>query len=67
MLIMSGAPGVFVDIESVFERRMAALHQHVTQGRHRREVQPFFYQVAHQLGARGGYRLAEGFRQLPPT
>jgi len=67
MLIMSGAPDVFVDIESVFERRMAALQQHVTQGRHRREVQPFFYQVAHQLGARGGYRLAEGFRQLPPT
>ena len=67
MLIMSGAPDVFVDIEPVFERRMEALRQHVTQGRNRPEVRPFFYAIAQHLGARGGYALAEGFRKLPPT
>ncbi len=67
MLIMSNLPDVFVDIEPVFERRMEALSQHITQGRNRPEVQPFFYQIAQKLGARGGYTLAEGFRHLPPT
>ena len=67
MLIMSGVPDLFVDIEPVFERRMRALRQHVSQGRDRPEVHPFFYKIAQQLGERGGYVLAEGFRRLPPT
>ncbi len=67
MLIMSSLPDLFVDIEPVFERRMEALSHHRTQGRHRPEVRPFFHQVAERLGTQGGYVLAEGFRQLPPT
>jgi LmbE family N-acetylglucosaminyl deacetylase len=67
MLIMTGAANVFVDIESVFDQRMEALRQHVTQGRDRPEVRPFFYKIAQELGAHGGYILAEGFRRLPPT
>lgn len=67
MLIMSGAPDVFVDIEPVFERRLRALRQHVTQGRDHPDLAAFFRRIAQQLGARGGCALAEGFRRLPPT
>jgi LmbE family N-acetylglucosaminyl deacetylase len=67
MLIMSGSPDVFVDIEAVFARRMQALRQHVTQGRDRPELEAYFRRIARQLGERGGYALAEGFRRLPPT
>ena len=67
MLIMSGAPDVFIDIEPVFKRRMEALRQHVSQGRDRPELDTFFYKIASRLGERGGYSLAEGFRRLSPT
>ena len=67
MLIMSGAPDVFVDIERMFQRRMEALRHHVSQGRDRPELHTFFYRIASQLGQRGGYTLAEGFRRLAPT
>ncbi len=67
MLMMSGQPDVFVDIEETFELRMRALRQHATQGRDRREIPAFFRGVAERLGERAACALAEGFRRLPPT
>ncbi len=67
MLIMSAEPDVFVDIEETFELRMQALRQHATQGRDRPDVPAFFRGIAERLGERGGCKLAEGFRRLPPT
>lgn len=66
-LIMSDQPDAFVDIEPVWDRRMAALRQHVTQGRDHPDMEPFFRRIASELGAKAGHRLAEGFRRLPPT
>ncbi len=60
MLIMSSQPTLFVDIEPVFERRMEALSHHTTQGRHRPEVRPFFYQVAERLGTQGAMCWRKG-------
>lgn len=67
MLIMSQEPDVFVDIEPVFTLRMQALRQHVTQGRDRPEQEALFRRITGELGRRGGYRLAEGFRRLAPS
>ncbi len=61
LLIMSGAPDVFVDITATFERRMRALRQHVTQGRDRPGIEAFFQRIARAGGAR---RLCAG-RGLP--
>ena len=66
-LIMSDRPDVFVDVEPVWETRMAALRQHASQGRDQPEVEAFFRRIAAELGAKGGCRLAEGFRALAPT
>jgi LmbE family N-acetylglucosaminyl deacetylase len=66
-LIMSDQPDVFVDVEPVWETRMQALRQHRSQGRDHPDVDGFFRRIAGELGERGGYRLAEGFQQLPPT
>ncbi len=66
-LVMSDRPDVFVDVESVWDRRMQALRQHASQGRDRPEVEGFFRRIAGELGAKGGCRLAEGFRRLPPS
>jgi LmbE family N-acetylglucosaminyl deacetylase len=66
-LIMSDRPDLFVDIEPVWEMRMEALRQHASQGRDHPGVEDFFLRIAGELGANGGYRLAEGFRALPPT
>ncbi len=66
-LIMSDRPDVFVDVEAVWDQRMAALRQHASQGRDHLEMEGFFRRIAGDLGAQGGYRLAEGFRRLPPT
>ncbi|MGH2562539.1 MAG: PIG-L deacetylase family protein [Thermomicrobiales bacterium] len=66
-LIMSDRPNTFVDVEPVWTRRMEALRQHVSQGRDRPEMEDFFARIAGELGAKGGIRLAEGFRQLAPT
>ena len=66
-LIMSDQPDTFVDIEPVWEQRMEALRQHVSQGRDRPEVEAFFRRIAGELGLKGGHQLAEGFRRLPPT
>ncbi len=66
-LIMSDRPDVFVDIEPVWEKRMRALRQHVSQGRDDPDMDTVFRRIAGDLGSRGGYTLAEGFRQLPPS
>lgn len=67
MLIMSGAPDVFVELGSVFARRMEALRQHRSQGRDHPGLEAFFRRIARLLGERAGCELAEGFRRLPPT
>lgn len=66
-LIMSDQPDVFVDVEAVWEQRMTALRQHASQGRDQPHVDGFFRRIAGELGAKGGYRLAEGLRRLPPS
>jgi len=66
-LIMSDTPNVFVDIESVWDQRMSALRQHVSQGRDHPDMEGFFRGIAGELGDNAGCHLAEGFRQLPPT
>ncbi len=66
-LIMSDRPDTFVDVEPVWERRMAALRRHRSQGRDDVEMEGFFRRIAGDLGARAGCRLAEGFRRLAPT
>lgn len=66
-LIMSGQPDVFIDIAPVWGTRMAALRQHRSQGRDHPDSEGFFRRIAAELGARGGYSLAEGFRQLAPA
>lgn len=66
-LIMSDQPDVFVDIGPVWEKRMAALRHHVSQGRDHPDLESFFRRIASDLGTRGGYELAEGFRSLPPA
>jgi len=66
-LIMSDAPDAFVDVEPVWDQRMKALRQHVSQGRDHGDVEDFFRRIAGKLGDKGGFRLAEGFRRLPPT
>ncbi len=64
---MSDRPDVFVDVAPVWERRMAALRQHQSQGRDQPELEAFFRGIAGDLGARAGCQLAEGFRRLAPT
>ncbi len=66
-LIMSDRPDLFVDVGPAWERRMAALRQHRSQGRDRPEMEGFFRGIAGDLGARAGCRLAEAFRRLAPT
>ena len=66
-LIMSDAPDEFVDVEPVWDQRMKALRQHVSQGRDHPDMEEFFRRIAGELGDKGGCRLAEGFRRLPPT
>ncbi len=66
-LIMSDRPDVFVDIEPVWEKRMEALRQHVSQGRDLQDMESYFRRIACDLGARVDCRLAEGFRRLPPS
>ncbi len=66
-LIMSDRPDTFVDVESVWHRRMEALRQHRSQGRDHADMEGFFRRIAGELGARAGCRLAEGFRRLAPT
>jgi LmbE family N-acetylglucosaminyl deacetylase len=66
-LIMSDRPDVFMDVGPVWEKRMHALRQHVSQGRDDPAMEAFFRRIAGDLGTMGGYALAEGFRQLPPT
>lgn len=66
-LIMSDRPDVFVDVEPVWQTRMAALRQHRSQGREYPDMESFFARIAGELGAKAGHRLAEGFRRLPPT
>ncbi len=66
-LIMSDRPDVFVDVEPVWETRMQALRQHRSQGRDHPDMEGFFRRIAGELGTKGGCRLAEGFRRLPPT
>ncbi len=66
-LIMSDQPDTFVEIEAVWDRRMEALRQHRSQGRDLPEMDDFFRRIASDLGIKGGCRLAEGFRRLPPT
>lgn len=66
-LIMSDQPDTFVDVGPVWEKRMAALRQHISQGRDRPDMEPFFRRIAGELGERSGYQLAEGFRRLAPT
>ncbi len=66
-LIMSDTPDVFVDVEPVWETRMQALRQHMSQGRDHPDMEDFFRHIAGELGVKGGCRLAEGFRRLPPT
>ena len=66
-LIMSDRPDVFVDVEPVWETRLRALRQHASQGRDHPDTDGFFRRIAGELGAKGGCRLAEGFRRLPPT
>lgn len=65
--IMSQNPNVFVDVEPVWARKMDAVQQHESQGRHLPGVPTFFRRVAWQLGHTQGLELAEGFRRLLPT
>lgn len=64
---MSQRPDTFVDIGSVWETKMAAVHIYQSQGRHLQGVEPFFRRIAEQLGARAGLSMAEGFRRLMPS
>ncbi len=66
-LIMSSQPDVFVDIGAAWETKMQAVHQYRSQGRDLPTVEPYFRNIAHALGARAGYALAEGFRRLVPS
>lgn len=66
-LIMSDQPDVFVDVEPVWDIRMAALRQHASQGRDHPDMDRFFRGIASDLGVKSGHHLAEGFRKLPPT
>lgn len=65
--IMSQRPDTFVEIGSVWETKMAAVHVYESQGRHLPGVEPFFRRIAAQLGSRAGVSMAEGFRRLLPT
>ncbi len=65
-LIMSQAPNRYVDITDVWEQKMAAVHSFQSQGRHHPQVEPFFQEIASQLGKQTGGGLAEAFRALPP-
>ncbi len=64
---MSDRPDVFVDIEPVWEKRMRALRQHVSQSRDDPDMDTAFRRIAGDLGTLGGHALAEGFRRLPPS
>ena len=64
---MSDRPDAFVDVEPVWETRMATLRRHASQGRDHPDMEGFFPRIAGELGAKGGCRLAEGFRKLPPA
>lgn len=66
-LIMSDQPDTFVDIGPVWEKRMAALRQHTSQGRDHPDMEPFFRRIARELGERSGHDSVEGFRRLAPT
>lgn len=65
--IMSQSPNVLVDVQPVWEQKMAAIQVHESQGRHLPGVDDFFRRIAWQLGHTGGLELAEGFRRLLPT
>jgi len=65
--IMSQRPDIFVEIESVWETKMAAVHVYESQGRHLPAVEPFFRRIAEELGGKAGLKMAEGFRRLAPS
>lgn len=65
--IMSQRPDTFVEIASVWDAKMPAVHVYESQGRHLPGVEPFFRGIAEELGERAGLKLAEGFRRLLPT
>ncbi|MFH1908586.1 MAG: PIG-L deacetylase family protein [Chloroflexota bacterium] len=65
--IMSQRPDTFVEIGSVWETKMAAVHMYASQGRHLPGVEPFFRRIAEQLGEKAGLPMAEGFRRLAPS
>ncbi len=66
-LIMSDRPDLFIDVAPVWERRMAALRQHQSQGRDRPGAGRLLPRHRRRLGERAGCHLAEGFRRLAPT
>lgn len=65
--IMSQSPNVFVDVQPVWERKLAAIQVHASQGRHLPGVENFFQRIAWQVGHIQGLALAESFRRLLPT
>jgi LmbE family N-acetylglucosaminyl deacetylase len=66
-LIMSDRPDTFIDVTPVWDTRMTALRQHVSQGRDHPSMESYFRRIAADLGSRAGCPLAEGFRRLAPT
>ncbi|MFQ5614954.1 MAG: PIG-L deacetylase family protein, partial [Anaerolineales bacterium] len=63
-LVMSHQPDLFVDIESVFEKKVMAIAQHASQWGRQPDLEGFFRQMAEASGREHAIPLAEAFRAL---
>ncbi len=61
---MSPNPDCFVDISSVFDRKLAAIAQHRSQWGNRSDLPDFFGRLAARVGAPVGLERAEAFKVL---
>ncbi len=66
-LIMSSHPNFFIDVSSVWETKLRALHHHRTQGRHTLENDQEMERIARENGNHSEFALVEAFRILLPT
>jgi LmbE family N-acetylglucosaminyl deacetylase len=66
-LIMSAHPTFFINVTEVWPTKLAAIQQHLSQGRRLPENDREMERIAKENGQRGGAALAEAFRVLRPS
>jgi LmbE family N-acetylglucosaminyl deacetylase len=62
LMLSTEEPDTYVDITHTIDRKIEALHAHVSQGTHDPETEKWVRQRAQEVGEAGGYAYAEAFR-----